>query len=353
MPWVLAAMPFWPGHLDHLDLAGLRVDAAERGVVVGHVGGEPDIAVEVGPRIMHQRADARGRSLRPVAAVVDRILGRHVGVGLHRDVVFLVHDARRLAGRTRPQLELHRGLARPARARQIGGQLLLIEVEHAVELVRAEIDPGDVDVLHQVDDRAPAGGVELVLQRIVRGVAAGAVVVHEALQARVVRRLVGQRGDHQIAGQLPLEIRERGELEVLMLGGAEIDLALGGREGEGLRPDPVLAGRQRREIIVAAFVGEDRGGDGGAFRLGGDRDAGELLARRRGDRSAQQRIGGLRRQRDEGRRRQSGRRDGGQGQTLCMSGRVWMSHVISPCRGADPLSAPPARADSGAGTVFR
>ena len=65
-----------------------------------------------------------------------------------------------------------------------------------------------------------------------------------------------------------------------MPGGGEIDLVLGGRERQRLRPDPVLAGRQRREIIVAAFVGEDRGGDGRTFLLGGDRDAGELLAGR-------------------------------------------------------------------------
>src|SRR6202035_5374113 len=176
-------------------------------------------------------------------------------------------------------------------------------------------------------------GVELVLQRIVRGVAAGAVVVHDALQARVIRGLVGQRRDDQIAGQLPLEILQRGELEILMLGDGEIDLVLGGGERQRLRPDPVLAGRQRREIIVAAVVGEDRGGDGRALLLGGDRDPGELLARRRRDRSAQQRIGGLRRQRDQGGRRQSGRRDGGQGETLCMSEAVCISHVHSPFGG--------------------
>ena len=57
-------------HLEVLDLAGLGVDAADGGVVVGRVGGEPQIAVEIGPGIVDDGAAMRRRALRPVAAVV-------------------------------------------------------------------------------------------------------------------------------------------------------------------------------------------------------------------------------------------------------------------------------------------
>ncbi len=167
-------------------------------------------------------------------------------------------------------------------------------------------------MLHQVDDRGPAGGIELVLQRIARGMTAGAVVVHEVLEPRILGRGVRQRSEHQVARQLPLEIGKRIELEVLLLRAGQVDLALGGREGESLRPDPILAGGERREIVIARIVGEDRGGDGRAFGLGRHRHAVELLARCRGDGSRKQRISGLRRDRHQRACSQSGRRDRGE-----------------------------------------
>ena len=121
--------------------------------------------------------------------------------------------------RARPQLDLHRALAGSARARQIGREFLLIEVDHAVEPVLAEIDPGHVDVLHQIDDGVPAVLVELVLQRVARRVATRAIVAHELLHARVSRRVVGQRRQDQVAGQLAHQILERAEREILLLVG--------------------------------------------------------------------------------------------------------------------------------------
>ena len=91
------------------------------------------------------------------------------------------------------------------------------------------------------------------------------------------------------------EVRHRLQREVLVLRRREVDRALGGLEAQRLRPDLVFAGRERREIVVAGLVGVDAGGDGRAVVLGGHRHAAELLARRRGDRAAQQLIGRLRR----------------------------------------------------------
>src|SRR6516225_12228347 len=69
--------------------------------------------------------------------------------------------------------------------------------------------------------------------------------------------------------------------------GGEIDLSLGGREAHGLRPDPVLAGRQRRKIVIAGLIGEDGGGDGAALRLGRYRDPAERRSARGLDGPAQ------------------------------------------------------------------
>jgi hypothetical protein len=99
--------------------------------------------------------------------------------------------------------------------------------------------------------------------------------------------------DHHLAGQLspaPLGIGHRGKRHVLLFRRGEIDIALGGLEAERLRPDLVLAGRQRREIVVAGLVGVDRRRNGRAFEPGGDCHPAELLARGRGDGAAQELI---------------------------------------------------------------
>jgi hypothetical protein len=208
-------------------------------------------------------------------------------------------------------------------------------VEHALRLVLGpEIDAGDVDVLHQIDDGAPAGLVELVLQRVARGVTARAVVDDELLEAAVVGGVLGQRRDREIAGQLPKEILHRLEREVLVPGRAEIDLAPGGLERQRLRPDAVLARGQRREIVVAGSVGEDRGGDGPSLGLGGNRHAAHLLAGRRADRASQQRVGGAGRARSNQCREARDGDEAGAQPSHCFGGRAGKPAIAPATAGA-------------------
>ena len=58
-----------------------------------------------------------------------------VVAAFHREVVFLEHDARRLAGGPRTQFELHRGFAGSARAGEIVGEFLLVEFDVGRRLV--------------------------------------------------------------------------------------------------------------------------------------------------------------------------------------------------------------------------
>ncbi len=156
-------------------------------------------------------------------------------------------------------------------------------------------DAGVRHNLHQVDDLVPAGLVEFELQRVARGVTTGALVREHLLDAGVLWGLVGQCRNEQFTRQLsnlPFEVGHRLQHEILVLRRGEVDRALGGLEAERLRPDAVLAGGQGRKIVVAGFVGVDAGRDGRAVLLGRHRHAGELLARRRGDRAGQHHVGG-------------------------------------------------------------
>jgi hypothetical protein len=70
--------------------------------------------------------------------------------------------------------------------------------------------------------------------------------------------VLGQRRQHDVAGQLPEEILHRPQREVVLLHRAEIDLALGGRKRDGLRPDPVLSAGRGGKVVAAGVVGQHR-----------------------------------------------------------------------------------------------
>ena len=260
---------------------------------------------------MRQLAElGRGAEV-PVVAVIGRIfraLDGDAGHRIERQVIGRPDDAGGFAGRTRTVLELHRGLARPARAGEVGGEVLAVEFDDAVDLgIGAGILAGAADDLHQVNDLVPAGLVELELQRIAGRVAAGALIVEDALGLRVgIGVLRQRRGEHfrrQLADAL-LGIGDGRELEILVLGRREVDLILGGVEAERLGPDAVFAVGHRREEILPALVGVDAGRDGRAFLLGGDLHAVELLAGGGSDRAGQKLVG---RSRGRHQRRRNGK----------------------------------------------
>src|SRR5262249_57164224 len=118
-------------------------------------------------------------------------------------------------------------------------------------------------------------------------------VAIEPFHALVLLGLLGQRRQHDVARQLPNEILRWSENKTLLAWRGQIDVGFGGLEAYRLRPDPILSGRQWRKIVVAARIGEDGGGHGSAHGLGGYGDAAELFAGRRGDRPAEDGIGGV------------------------------------------------------------
>jgi hypothetical protein len=255
-----------------LHFASLGVDAADRhGLVLRHRC-EPEIAVEIGRRIVRQRAAARGRSHRPVAAVDRRNARRKLDVRIERHVVFLIDHACCFTGRARPGRDLEAALVRSAGAGEIAGKLLLMEINDLVgRRIRPAIEAVDVDHLHRLDHRVPAALVEAVLQRVARRVAARAIVAEDALHALVIVGFLRQAREDEVTrhlSHLGLEIGHRLEHEVLALLGGEIDVVLGGLEAQRLRPDLVFAGLERWEIVGAGLVGEDRRGDGAALGLG-------------------------------------------------------------------------------------
>ena len=172
--------------------------------------------------------------------------------------------------------------------------------------IRPRIDAGDRHDFHQVDDLAPARFVEAELQGVARRVAAGAVVREDLLGAGVVGARLGQGRDHHLAGQLaesPLGVGHLLQREILAPRRAQVYGVPVRLEAERLRPHAVPARGQGREEIIARGVRIHAGGDGGAFQLGRNRDAFEFLAGARGDRAAQQLIGGVGRGRGEQGRR--------------------------------------------------
>ena len=301
-------------HLDGRERPAGEVELAEGKHVVGHVAGEVDaLAVGIDPGVVHAEAgiDVGRRAERPVGSVVGEHFVGHADIGVGRRFVVGEHHARRFAARARPQVELHRGRAGAAGAGEIGGEPLLLVLEDGSRLVvRPLIDAGHIDVLHQVDDGVPARLVELVLQYVARRVAAGAAVLHELLHFGVPGGRIGKGGEQHVAGQLTHEILDRREGEILPPGGAEVDVAAGGSEGDRLRPHLVFAARHRREIVIAGLVGEDRGDDVRAVGPGRHRDAAERLPAGRSDRPVEHRVGSLRRHGGQRRRRHRRGKDG-------------------------------------------
>ena len=116
---------------------------------------------------------------------------------VHETVTVLAESDRRTTGSLTgfarwagSQLELHRAFAWATGAGQVVGEFLLVIFDVAGRFaVRARINTEDVHHLHEVEDLAPALGVETVLQRIARGVTAGAVLAHLCLHAEVIRRV--------------------------------------------------------------------------------------------------------------------------------------------------------------------
>ena len=92
-PMGVGREPVVAGHLEQLDLAGLGVDAADRGEAIGIVRREPEIAVEIHAAVMGDEADLGGRPHGPVGAVVGLVLGADAGLRHERQVVELPHRA--------------------------------------------------------------------------------------------------------------------------------------------------------------------------------------------------------------------------------------------------------------------
>ena len=191
MPCVLAASPSGALSLTNLT-APVLLSMRPTGEAVGYIGREPEIAVEIGNGVVHERAAARRRAERPVAAVGGGVLGRHAEIRRDRYVVFLEHHPRGLARGARPQLDRHI-FGRATRPREIGRELLLMAVQHALGLVvRTAIYAGHVHTLHQIDDRRPPSLVEPVLKRKARRVAARAIVGDQRFHPPVFGGGVGQ-----------------------------------------------------------------------------------------------------------------------------------------------------------------
>ena len=257
--------------------AGLSIDPCNRGVVARQAVGDPQIAVEIGLRIVHadHAVELRRRSERPVAAVVR---GR-IRTILLGEIVFPEHGARRLARWTRAKLDLHRAFAGATRARQIDRQFLLVKFDvRRAFVIGPEIIAEHVDVLHQIQDRVPASLIELVLQRIARAMAAGAVLAYLGLHPEVFRRVARQRLEEHVARQLPHEILHRLEEKILAPRRREIDAALGRLVTERLRPNAILCGGHGRKIVNTRFVGKDARRDGSSLGLGRYRHTAHFLA---------------------------------------------------------------------------
>ena len=217
-----------------------------------------------------------------------------------------------------------------------------MEVEDACGLaLLADISAIDIGILHQLDDRVPAGLVEAVLENEACGVASGAAVADQPLHALVLVGLLGQRGKHDVSRQLPHEIRKWLQHQALLAGCGHLQLCACGLEGQGLRPDPVFSGRQRRKEILTGLIGKHRGRDGAAGRLGRDGHAGKLFAGSGRDGAAQDCLAG---------RRSSGACDHC-GEGAEQSGKCG-AHDVAPLFGAHQRGALGADA-AGAGIVLR
>ena len=136
--------------LEEFHVAGLGVDAADGDELVGRVRGKPEIAVKIHAAIVLQQRDARRGPERPIRAVVGLLTCADADVRILRDIVGGPHHARGVARRPRPLRDLDRALARPAHLGEVGGELLLIELDDLVGLGVGRNDAGIHHDLHQV-----------------------------------------------------------------------------------------------------------------------------------------------------------------------------------------------------------
>ena len=229
-----------------------------------------------------------------------------------RDVVFGDDDLGRLARWTRKRLQLQRKRVRATDTRQILDDVVLVESPQPlfrshrlpvrVQLRRRICDGGSrlhrrvlpaADFPHLVDDDFPARGVEPLLEHECGLMAGAAIVQQHHLHAAIGDGFVGQAFEPFGVRELELVIFDGLEREVLLDLLACSDRLFARRpvEAHGLRPHPVLAVVERREVVLPVFAGPHRGGHGLARRPRRHRDAFHRLAISRLHQAHQPRAG--------------------------------------------------------------
>ncbi len=138
---------------------------------------------------MHEDARSWMAHHATVRAILDRHLCANASPLVHGNIDFLEHGARGFASRG-AHVRGFSGCFRPDReACQIGGKFLLMMLENGIGLgLLTGINARDRHNLHQVDNRAPAVLVELVLQHEVWRMASAAVCAENVFDARIFRR---------------------------------------------------------------------------------------------------------------------------------------------------------------------
>ena len=200
-----------------------------------------------------------GRAERPVAAVVGGLpAGRAGSIG--KSYSLNTTRAASPVGRG-AQLELHRAFAGSARAGEIGRELLLVEVDVRLGLVlRALIGAEHVDAASSGrgsrSSRPRRSGAAADSSRC--GSRCSSCAPASSCGSRPACRRAAPPATRR-PGNCRIQILHRGlSAKSCCLVAAELDVALGGLEGQRLRPDPVFPVRQRREVVVAGLIGVDR-----------------------------------------------------------------------------------------------
>ena len=236
----------------------------------------PDVAVVVDRGIVHPAAAAhpRGNAFRPLAPVDGGELRRQLRDG---DVVLRDHVARGLTRRARLQVEIQGRRFGAAGAGEIRGQLVAVVLDGDRRPAVATAPAVVADVRHQIDHGAPAALVEPVLQHQAGLVTFRARDAEHLFQPPILTRLGGQGVQPLHARQLVREVGGSREREVLRhaLRGVENHMGARAVEADRLRPDAVASAverrGERRKVVSAGVVGEDRGRDRRALRLRGRR----------------------------------------------------------------------------------
>ena len=130
--------------------------------------------------------------------------------------------------------------------------------------------------------------------------AAGADIAHQPLHALVLLGFLRQCREHDITRKLPHEIRSGVKDEALLAHRRNVHLGFAGFEAYRLRPHPVFAGRQRREVVIAARVCEHSGRHGSARGLRRNGYSAQLFTGRRCDGAAEDDVLGGRDRADRG-----------------------------------------------------